>query len=260
MKISPAEIREVDELEPLLAKNPEYIEPGMKVLERQLTIGTGRLDLLSLDDQNTVCVVELKRKSEERQLLQALQYYDWVKANMGWLHKVHSEIDTTSEPRLILIAQNFSDDLKRAAKYTTLNANELLALKQYKAFKIDEKEISVICSDVDIGETPEEREIPSVEAKVSYVQSEKVRALLQNALGSLKSRGFDIRAIGGKAMSGFYKEKRILRLYPRKQWFVGKAMNLDGEWSSSAQIQTEDQWTVFFEKEVKPIIDAIESR
>jgi len=232
----------------------------MRFLERQLQTDSGPLDLLTLDSEKRACVVELKNETEEKQLFQGIRYYDWVKTNIAWLSRVHHDIDASAEPRLILIAPDFPDELRRVAKYTTLNADGALSLKVYHAFAVDDKEKAVICSDVEIGEAPEEPEIPTIEDKVEYIQSDKVKQLLQNTIIELKGKGIEIRPIRGYGMSGFYKEKRFLRLYPRKQWFVGKAMNLDGEWTPNVQIQTEEQWKGFFEKEVKPILEAIDHR
>src|SRR5207249_2896569 len=150
----------------------------------------------------------------------------------------YSDIDADSEPRLILVAPQFSDTLKRVAKYTILNANEVLTLKEYHAFLIDAKEKVVFCSDVEIGEAPEAPEIPSIDAKIDYVQSEKVRVVLKNALSELSGKGVEIKPIRGLTMSGWYEEKRFLRISTRQQWFVARVQSLDGNWSPRYQISS----------------------
>ena len=154
-KLSPITLRERDELEPLLVKNPDYIEEGLKILAEQLRTDSGPLDILALDGEHSICVIELKDAPEDEQLFQGIRYYDWVKSNIAWLEKSYPDVDADSEPRLILIAPQFSDNLKKVAKYTTLNANQASSLKEYHSFLIDGKERAVICSDVEIGEAQE---------------------------------------------------------------------------------------------------------
>jgi hypothetical protein len=169
-------------------------------------------------------------------------------------------VDSDSEPRLILIAPQFSENLKRAAKYTTLNQDDVLSLKEYHAFVIDGKEKAVLCSDVDIGEAPEPPEIPSIEKKMEYIQSDKVKQTLVWAMNELKSKEIEIRPIKGRGMSGWYKGKRFLRISARQQWFVARAQNLEGIWSPQYQVDSEDDWKVFWEKEAKPIVESIDLR
>jgi hypothetical protein len=225
----------------------------MKILARQLDTDTGPLDLLGVDSEHAACVIELKDGPEDEQRFQGIRYYDWVKSNIAWLSKSYKELDTAAEPRLILIAPQFSDNLKRAAKYTTLNQDDLLSLKEYHAFLVDSKEKAVICSDVDVGEAPEAPEIPTIDKKIEYIQSEKVRGALMWAMNDLKTKGTEIRPIKGRGMSGRYKGKRFLRLSTRQQWFVARAQNLEGNWSPQYQIDSEEDWKAFWDKEAKSL-------
>jgi hypothetical protein len=259
-KLSPITLRERDELEPLLVKNPDYIEEGLRVLAEQLRTDSGPLDILALDSEHSICVIELKDAPEDEQLFQGIRYYDWVKSNIAWLAKSYPDVDADSEPRLLLIAPQFSDNLRKVAKYTTLNANQALSLKEYHAFLIDGKERAIICSDVEIGEAPEAPEIPSMEIKIEYIQSEKIRQNLRSALGELEGKGVEVKPIRGHHMTGWYRQKRFLFLSTRQQWFVGRVQSLDGAWSSQYQIASEEQWRTFFDKEVKPIMEAIGQR
>ena len=76
MSIKKIEIKEKEELEPLLVANPEYLETGMKVVAHQVTTPTGPLDILAVDDDGALVIIELKNEvdEEEAQLLPAHQF------------------------------------------------------------------------------------------------------------------------------------------------------------------------------------------
>lgn len=69
-------------LENLLVQNVESIEPGMKLVDRQLdTKEVGRLDLLTEDQHGNLVVVELKRAAAGPSIIDQTQRY------MGWVMK-----------------------------------------------------------------------------------------------------------------------------------------------------------------------------
>lgn len=122
MSIKKIDLKEKAELEPLLVLAPQHLEEGMKVVAHQVATSSGEhLDMLTVDDEGTLAVIELKNEIDEGegQLLQALRYYDWCFENRAWLASAYTNkgIDPHKEPRLILVAPDFSNSLKRLAKY-----------------------------------------------------------------------------------------------------------------------------------------------
>lgn len=60
----------------------EEIEPGLKLMERQLATAAGRLDLLCQDNRGWYVVLELKRHQGTDQVVgQILRYMGWVQEN-----------------------------------------------------------------------------------------------------------------------------------------------------------------------------------
>ena len=84
---SPAKARDTDgpslaerNLEDLIVHQLEAIEPGLHLIERQLSTPAGRLDLLCKDTNGNFVVVELKRTQGTDQVLgQILRYMGWLK-------------------------------------------------------------------------------------------------------------------------------------------------------------------------------------
>ncbi|MSQ06706.1 MAG: DUF91 domain-containing protein [Dehalococcoidia bacterium] len=60
MVLKKIEIKEKEELEPILFTHPDLIEDGMRSVEHQIATPTGPLDLLLVDEGGSLCVVELK--------------------------------------------------------------------------------------------------------------------------------------------------------------------------------------------------------
>jgi hypothetical protein len=80
-----AEKRPLDEknLENFLVQQPDMIEPGLRLVERQLSTPAGRLDLLCRDAQGNYVVVELKKTQGSDQVVGQIARY------IGWLKESH---------------------------------------------------------------------------------------------------------------------------------------------------------------------------
>jgi len=69
------------QLQATLARQPELIEPGLRVLDRELLSGAGDMDLYAQDRQGRYVVVELKRaKATQEAVHQLSRYVDAVRA------------------------------------------------------------------------------------------------------------------------------------------------------------------------------------
>jgi RecB family endonuclease NucS len=69
-------------LEDFVILQLEEIEPGLKLIKRQLSTSAGRLDILCQDRFGWYVVVELKREQGTDQVVgQILRYIGWVQEN-----------------------------------------------------------------------------------------------------------------------------------------------------------------------------------
>ena len=136
MQLKKIDIKEKEELEPMLVANPSLVEEGMKVVAHQLGTSTGPLDILAVDEDGTLAVLELKNEVDDREghLLQGIRYYDWVAENRAWIANAYSDmhIDPQKEARLILVAPGFSPPLKRLAKFLSFEVE----LFRYQAVEL----------------------------------------------------------------------------------------------------------------------------
>ena len=58
-----------------LARNPDVIEPGLQVLERELLVGVGGIDLYARDSKGRYVVVEVKRAKATQEAVHQLERY-----------------------------------------------------------------------------------------------------------------------------------------------------------------------------------------
>ena len=69
------------QLQATLSRQPELIEPGLTVLDRELISGAGQMDLYARDQEGRYVVVELKRaRATQEAVHQLSRYVDAVRA------------------------------------------------------------------------------------------------------------------------------------------------------------------------------------
>ena len=252
MLIKKIELKEKEELEPLLVAAPEHLETGMRVVAHQVTTPTGPLDILAVDDEGALAVVELKNEVDEgeAQLLQALRYYDWCFENRAWLANAYRNkgIDPHKEPRLILVAPDFSDSLKRLAKYLTIEVE----LFRYQAIEMPDGQRDIVCNQVFYEERPELPRISTITQSVERIKEDNVRGLYSKSLAELQQMGFELQPRAQETVSGFYRGKRILRIYPKRQFFAIRIVEADGSWTGRIRVKTAEDWENFVKQHLEP--------
>lgn len=254
------EIREPDELEPMLVAHPEILEEGLKVVDHQLRTPTGPLDILAVDEDGALAVIELKNevRKKEDQLLQALRYYDWCFESKAQLahHYKGKGIDPQKDPKIILVAPDFSEKIKRLAKYLLMD----IELYRYQAIELPTGEISLICNELPYQKLPEKHRISTISQSIEKVEDKAVRNLYSDILNRLKEFHIDLRPRANDKISGFYEERRILKLYPRKKFIRIKLKKSDGTWTNPIKFKNNEDWENFLTKYLKPRIEKTKKR
>lgn len=261
IKVKPIELKERDELEPLLVANPDVIEQGLQIICHQLMTDSGPLDILAVDDEGTLVIIELKNEAAEGHLDQALRYYDWCRQNISWISKAYSNnnhIDANSSPRLMLIAPSFTDTVKRISKY--VNTNVKLHLIQYQAFEDEKGECGILCNEIDYGQPPEPPEIPTVEKKLEYFHDAKVRDLFKAVMEELHSKQIEIKPINGLWISFWYKGKRFMYMAPKRNFFVAEILTQGGNWTRRTRISNRIEWDNVFKEHIQAFVEYLDQQ
>ena len=122
IKYRPVEIPEA-QLEEMVVEAPELLEEGLQTVARQVPTARGPLDVLLVDSGNALVVAELKVVDEDGMLVQGIDYYDYVARNLESFARVYGshQIDVSQEPRLLLVAPNFSQRLLDRIKWIDID-------------------------------------------------------------------------------------------------------------------------------------------
>src|SRR5438445_8405515 len=71
------EVKDLGNLEKLVAENIEGIEPGLRVIDSRLVLGQAAIDLVALDARESLVLVALDFLADEGLLLRAMDAYSW---------------------------------------------------------------------------------------------------------------------------------------------------------------------------------------
>lgn len=113
-----------EDLEDYLVKNLNLIEDGLTLINRQVRVSGGIIDILARDSSGVLCVLELKIKEDKSLLWQTLHYPPAIKEK-------HRE----NKVRMLVIAPEFREHMK-----STLLKNPDVELYRY-IIKVKLKEI-----------------------------------------------------------------------------------------------------------------------
>jgi hypothetical protein len=95
------------DIEDSIESDPEILEKGLKLLERQKTTDIGIIDILCLDKNNNYVVIELKKDvASDKVVGQIQRYMAWVEENLADKESV----------RGVIVAQDYDKKLEYAVK------------------------------------------------------------------------------------------------------------------------------------------------
>jgi len=178
------EIESEAELEAILINNPSSIEDGFEILKSQRrTKPYGkRLDLDGVDSEGTLTVVELKIGEDPNQLLQALEYYDYLLERGLSFFRAYSMVEIEDNPpRIILIAKSFDERTKKAVKY--LSEEIQVALKQITLCYEVNGSKHVKLTDVEVPRKQEIEERPAtLDELAARIKNEEVRSVWRQTI------------------------------------------------------------------------------
>ncbi len=109
-----------DQLLSLLREQPAALEEGMKVIDVNLPCETfGDIELLGVDGSDRLAVIDVDDKPNDSLLLHGMAHWDWLVGNATLLRRVYQgqTINFSLEPRLVLVAPDFSPLFRRAMHY-----------------------------------------------------------------------------------------------------------------------------------------------
>jgi hypothetical protein len=117
------EIRNLRDLETLVAENGESLEPGLRFVDSCILLGHARIDLVGLDASDTLVLTVLGFTTTEEMLLRILEAYSWCREYPETVRRLYPAARFGQAPRVIFVAERVSDAFVRKVKQ--LNIGEL---------------------------------------------------------------------------------------------------------------------------------------
>jgi hypothetical protein len=127
--VKPEEVKPVEvserEIQGAFEKNLPDLEEGLEHVHSFVQTPVGVIDSLAIDAERRPVIVEFKKPdaSDTDAFIQALDYYAWIIDHLAWLNDYTKRLrpnilpqneGVNEEVRLILVAEEFEERLKRA--------------------------------------------------------------------------------------------------------------------------------------------------
>jgi hypothetical protein len=93
-------------------------------------------------------------------------------------------------------------------------------------------------------------EIPSIEKKLEYFQSDKIKELFKSVLQELSGRQIEVKPIHSLWISFWYRGKRFMYMAPARNFFVVQVLKTDGTWSGRVRVSNQKEWTQLYQGDI----------
>lgn len=112
------EVKEIGDLEKLVAENVEGIEPGLKVIDSRLLLGHAAIDLVGLDAKGSLVLIALDFTADEGLLLRVMDAYSWCLEYPDTIRRLYptAQVSAGRPPRILFIVERLTDPFMRRIK------------------------------------------------------------------------------------------------------------------------------------------------
>jgi len=111
------EVKDIGNLERLVADNIEGVEPGIKVVDSRLVLGQAAIDLVGLDSKGSLVLIALDFSADDGLLLRVMDAYSWCLEYPDTLRRLYPMAQATSRPpRILFIVEKMTDAFMRRVK------------------------------------------------------------------------------------------------------------------------------------------------
>jgi hypothetical protein len=117
MKPEFMKLEDVKELQELVVDSVASVEPGLRLLESQVTLGGSTIDLVTLDHEEVLTLVALAFEADDEMMLRALEAYSWCLDSPDELRQQFPSANPAVPPRVIFIAERIPQAFLRKMKH-----------------------------------------------------------------------------------------------------------------------------------------------
>lgn len=112
------EVKDIGDLEKLVAENVEGIESGLKVIDSRLLLGNAAIDLVGLDAKGSLVLIALDFTADEGLLLRVMDACSWCLEYPDTFRRLYpmAQISPGRPPRILFIVERLTDSFMRRVK------------------------------------------------------------------------------------------------------------------------------------------------
>ena len=112
------EVKDIGDLEKLVAENIEGIESGLQVIDSRVLLGHAVIDLIGLDAKGALVLIALDFTASEGLLLRVMDAHAWCLEYPDTIRRLYPKatVSTTRPLRVLFIAQRLTDAFVRRIK------------------------------------------------------------------------------------------------------------------------------------------------
>lgn len=172
--------RSEKELHAIIEKELDAIEEGLELLSYEMGFSKGIPDFLCMDSGGRLVIIEVKLHEDENVIFQALRYFNIIDPDRYKIAKMFPDmnIDPSLDPRIIIIAGKFSDDLRRM---TTLVMPEI-ELYEYSVLKTPEGQLGMYFHSVSLPKMEDHISAPkTLEDHINYMTKDELKPVFKKA-------------------------------------------------------------------------------
>lgn len=190
------------ELHIIIRSELDAIEEDLDLIQHEYPSGKGIIDFLCVDSGHRLVIIEVKLHEDENVLFQALRYFSDIDRDRYILANLFSSkrIDPEQSPRIILIAETISEDIRRLS---TLVVPEI-ELLEYSVLILPSGEKGIHYHSVSLPiVTKPPYEPKTIEKLIEYLTDKSLKPLLEEMRNSIKSIGRGIEEYATQSYIGY---------------------------------------------------------
>ena len=197
--------RSEGELHGVIKAELEAVEEGLGLLQHEYPSGRGIVDLLCVDSGGRLVIIEIKLHEDENILFQALRYFsdiDQDRYKIANLYPAH-QVDPNESPRIVLIAERFSEDIRRLS---TLVVPEV-ELLEYTTVKLPDDQTAIVFHSVSLPQAAKPPSEPkSVDQLLAYLRNDRLKPVVHEMRKAIKHIGPGIEEYATQGYLGYRHE------------------------------------------------------
>jgi hypothetical protein len=215
------------ELHEIIEKELDGLEVGLSLLKYEFTTETGIADFLCVDSGGRLAIIEVKLHEDENILFQGLRYFssiNKIRYNISALYP-EKKILPEHQPRLILVAERFSDSVKWLS---TLVKPEV-ELYEYTVVVSPDNQKGIIYHSVDLPVTVEPLiKPPTIIDLKNYLTNESLKPVFESIRNEIKGISDAIDEYATSSYVGYkYKGRQIAWIATHRKLLDVYSINID---------------------------------